>query len=76
MQRTGYVLKPMSRRGEAPALPSVKRTLNVEVIQGHHLPRPDRTTSGSVVTPYVKITLHGTGLNGEDSNRGPLNPKL
>jgi hypothetical protein len=65
-QQCGYVLKPpymlLPRAGrDVDHMPP--RILKLHVISGTHLPKPGGATVGEIIDPYVKISLHGVGLD-------------
>ena len=64
----GYILKPDFLRKPDPQYSPIspfvlqtenKKILNVTVVSGQHIPRPDGRLEGEVIDPYVKVRIHG-----------------
>lgn len=51
----GYVLKPFIESGGRPSEP---RTVQIQVISGHCLPKPRGAKVGEAIDPYVRVELH------------------
>ena len=64
----GYILKPDFLRDPdpeySPILPDSiptenEGTINITVVSGQHIPRPDGRLEGEVIDPYVKVRIRG-----------------
>ena len=79
--RCGYILKPPFLRGNVPKQPSVHGArvsayrgcrcyiLRIKVIGGMMIPRPSFTSSGGIVSPFVRLRLDGVP---EDESRSDV----
>ena len=64
----GYILKPdfltEPNQDYSPVSPFILQTenekiINVTVVSGQHIPRPDGRLEGEVIDPYVKVRIRG-----------------
>ncbi|XP_059489127.1 1-phosphatidylinositol 4,5-bisphosphate phosphodiesterase delta-4-like isoform X2 [Neocloeon triangulifer] len=67
-QNCGYLLKPSYLRNPASfslaAEPSWKpKLLRLKVISGQHIPKPDQSSEGEIVDPYVKVKIVGMEID-------------
>jgi len=57
---TGYILKPEYMRKDGGAKTSSKK-LKLTVISAQQLPKPNQSTKGEVIDPYVQVEVSGEG---------------
>lgn len=67
-----YVMKPSFMLGASSpwnpnepgsVAPSVIKKVEIEIISARQLPKPGQTTKGSIIDPFVSLTLHGIGAD-------------
>ncbi|KAG8236623.1 hypothetical protein J437_LFUL016455 [Ladona fulva] len=73
----GYVLKPGFLRNPVKDLEDLKRfwknwLLNIRIISGQYIPKPDQSDEGEVVDPYVKVAVLGDEVDKQKQKTKPI----
>lgn len=56
---SGYLLKPEWMRAPGGKRPEVEKKLKVRIISAQQLPKPNQTTKGEIIDPYVEVEIIG-----------------
>jgi hypothetical protein len=65
--RCGYLLKPERLRNKEQQIDftntKAEQRITITIISAEHLPKPNESTKGEVVDPFVKLSLYGPGAD-------------